>query len=220
MWYTEGEVLKAYRNAADKSEIVDILCQINSCSRQQIMSILIKNNIIDIDGNEIKQAIINKNEVSDMARINWDKEKLDKIQSMLNEGKTQKQIGEHFGVTAGNISAICVKHNIKKNKSTINSNSAIVCEQSELIESTPSDILDNSGDNLEDKKKENIKEMLNLVLKEASKAFEISENATDILCNYTSVNELFTVACKLTQLNILSDTIIKMIKKLVEQYGE
>lgn len=132
MWYTENDVLKAYRNAADKSEIIEILCELNSCNREDILSILYKHNILDINGVEIKckpelksepapkSKIKSKfksksTEVNNMSRIKWDADKLIQIQEMLDSGKTQKEIGEFFGVTAGNISAICVKHNIKKN---------------------------------------------------------------------------------------------------------
>lgn len=160
------------------------------------MSILIKNNIIDIDGNEIQQTKLNKNEVNDMARINWDKEKLDKIQSMLNEGKTQKQIGEHFGVTAGNISAICVKHNIKKVNTqkeikvveAVSSESEIECVTQEV----------NSCDNLKEFENKNLKEAIDSIENYSDYASTILQ---EIINGYDNSNITdFTLGVKLTKI--------------------
>lgn len=117
MWYTESEIIKAYKNASNRSEIVDILCDINQCDPSVIYKILFDNNLISTNTlNKPKEEVAinnlnhddkilktNSNDSSNSKRprFNWTTSNKLKLFELWHQRMSNIAISKELGASPG-----------------------------------------------------------------------------------------------------------------------
>lgn len=101
MEMTVGEILTSYRQAADKSEQVKILAELNLCKMCDIERILAKNGYEVPRRKGVNMVRAPKGRTS---CITWDDAAVARLEGYVREGLSNLEIADRFGTTEKNIS--------------------------------------------------------------------------------------------------------------------
>ena len=84
---SEGEIVREYKAAADKNKQVNILADLNVCTKDEILQILVK-----------RGAISGLPKKKRRPPIKWTEEMLDEIRQLYGNGKSAQEIADFMGL--------------------------------------------------------------------------------------------------------------------------
>ena len=111
--YSEYEIIKEYGEAADKLKQINILAELNCCSRDEIIAVLYKNGIPlpkGVSAKNVKQ----ENKRGRTEPIEWTDSMIKRLRDLYESKVSRENIAEVFGVSPSSVRRALEKFGIKE----------------------------------------------------------------------------------------------------------
>lgn len=115
MEMTEFEIVKDYRESADKAAQIGILADLNMCSPGDIVGVLQKNGIPLSEGVTSEQYKEFRRPAA--GRVDWSEENIERLRGYVLDGLTLDEIAERFGTGTTAVSKQIAKYDLRGKKS-------------------------------------------------------------------------------------------------------
>lgn len=96
--YERWEIVSLYKEAQDKEKQIEILADLNACSKEEIINILLEEGAISgVSKKMVKKEIAHKAPKRQSERGKWTAERIEELQKYIDEGIPKKEIAERMG---------------------------------------------------------------------------------------------------------------------------
>ncbi len=112
MYMERHEIVQMYKEAADKNAQIEILADLNVCSKQEILTILQEEGLIS--GVKLPKKARRKEETPRLPRMTWTEELKDSVRRLCGEGLSNLEIAERLGLDEGQIKNAVTRYKLRQ----------------------------------------------------------------------------------------------------------
>ena len=116
MYMSVHEITSMYKEAADKNAQIEILADLNACSKEDILLVLQNEGLIS--------GVKAKKKAAPKTKMTWDDAAKEKVRSLLQEGLTVLKAAERMGLDYMQVRNAVTRYKLKEDRKCESNNSA------------------------------------------------------------------------------------------------